>query len=138
MQRGARETCARARACEGGGVATNDGEAMVPKEACEGPRTAAEEATVLAADDVAAKLRERRSTRGSAGEAALGGWCGLSLEVLVGAPPLVLELVGQHVRWVLGDALAEGEGRHQWALLSRFIAHDEGRDSLRSIMRPDI
>jgi hypothetical protein len=58
----------------------------------------------------------------------------LSLEVLVEAPPLVLELVGQHVRRVLGVALAEGEGRHVWALHAGFIARAASRSSSRSRM----
>ena len=61
-----------------------------------------------------------------------------SLVVLVEAPPLVLGHVEQRVRRALRDALAEGEGRHLWALPSRFIDHDECRSSLRSMMRPDI
>ena len=56
------------------------------------------------------------------------------LGVLVEAPPLVLELVGQHVRRVLGVALAEGEGRHVWALHAGFIARAASRSSSRSRM----
>ena len=71
-----------------------------------------------------ARERGRFQGRGSA----------LSLEVLVEAPPLVLELVGQHVRRVLGVALAEGEGRHVWALHAGFIARAASRSSSRSRM----